>query len=371
MKKLIYFVSEDWYFCSHRLELAKEAKSKGFDVVLLCNVNQHKAVVESAGIRVIPIDIQRSETGILSNLRLLKQVIRVFRQEKPDVVHHVAQKPVLLGSLAARLCGVPKIVNALGGLGFVFMSSSLKARLLKYVLSFFYKRLFNFDNTTLILQNRDDYAFFNQKIGVHDDNLCLIRGAGINVDTFTHQPFPESETVRLTLVARMLKDKGVGEFLLAAKQLMKKGVKAEFVLVGDVDEKNPNSYTHQALSAQANEAGVKWQGPSNDVFSVWVHSHVSVLPSYREGLPKSLLESAAVGRPIITTDVPGCREVVQEGKNGFLVPLYSVDALADAMQTLIENEALRQEMGEASRALAETAFSSYKVNEMTVNLYGQ
>lgn len=369
MKKLLYFVSEDWYFCSHRLELAKEAKDKGFDVTLLCNVNAHQEVVEAAGIKVIPIGIERSEVGIWSNLKLLRQVIKVLKLEKPDVLHNVAQKPVLIGSLAAKICGIPKVVNALGGLGFVFMSKSLIAKLLKWVLSVFYRMLFNLSGMVLILQNRDDYAFFNKDLKVKKEKLCLIRGAGINTDFFSHEPFPSSEVIRFTLVARMLKDKGVGEFLHAAQNLNSQSVKAEFVLVGDVDEKNPNSFTRTELSQLSESCGVRWAGPSSDILSVWRDSHVSVLPSYREGLPKSLLESAAVGRPIITTDVPGCREVVKDNFNGFLVPLCDSGALSKAMLTLLQNEAMRQKMGQASRKRAEEEFSSYKVNEMTINLY--
>ncbi|MCY7294345.1 glycosyltransferase family 4 protein [Alteromonas sp. a30] len=371
MSKLLYFVSEDWYFCSHRLELAKAAVAKGYDVSILCNVNRHRSVIEEAGIRVIPMDIDRANTGLLANLMLLLQVIKIFLKEKPDVVHNVAQKPVLMGTIAAHLCGAKRIVNALGGLGFVFMSKTTKAKILKYVMSTLYKLLFNLRRTVLILQNRDDYQFFVETIGVKQTHLCLIRGAGINIEQFSHQPFPNTDKVRFTLVARMLKDKGVGEFLQAAKRVSDKLTNVEFVLVGDVDAKNPNAFTENELTRLAKDAGVIWDGPSSQIFDVWKHSHVSVLPSYREGLPKSLLESASVGRPIITTDVPGCREVVEDGKNGFLVPLYDVQTLAEKIQLLAENKSLRQEMGEISRKMAEEEFASHKVNEKTIHLYEQ
>lgn len=369
MKKLLYFVSEDWYFCSHRLELAKHALDKDYEVYLLCNVDKHQQIVEQAGIKLIPIDINRSGIGLLANLMLLMRVRKVLCQLKPDIVHNVAQKPVLIGTIAARLCSIPRVVNALGGLGFIFMSKTLKARVLKGVLSFLYRFLFNSSKTTLILQNRDDYAFFRDTIKIREEQLSLIRGAGINIDKFSFQPLPECHVLKVTLVARMLKDKGVGEFIGAAKLLHDKYPHVEFQLIGDTDPKNPNSFTSEELDQLTKDSGVKWLGPSSDVFSIWQQSHISVLPSYREGLPKSLLESAAVGRAIVTADVPGCREVVEDGINGFLVPRYSVDILAEKISILLDDKALRQRMGEMSRQMAETHFSSYKVNEKTVELY--
>ncbi len=375
MRKLLYFVSEDWYFCSHRLELAKYALAQGYDVYVMCNVDKHQKVIEDSGIKVIPINIDRSSIGILANIKLLKDIIRIIKEIKPDVIHSVAQKPVLLGTIAARMCGVPRIVNALGGLGFVFMSRSFKARLLKGILSAVYRLLFNLSRTTLILQNSDDYGFFVNSLGINEKNLCLIRGAGINIEEFSFQALPTGSKTRITLVARMLKDKGVVEFLSAAKLLNAKLPNAndnvEFELVGDIDSKNPNSLTHEELNALAKDSSVILRGPRSDIFSIWSQSHISVLPSYREGLPKSLLESASVGRPIVTTDVPGCREVVKDGVNGFLVPLYSIKELADKMEKLINDRALCQKMGEQSRQMVETHFSSHKINERSLALYQQ
>ncbi|UAA39685.1 glycosyltransferase family 4 protein [Paraneptunicella aestuarii] len=369
MKKLVYFVSEDWYFCSHRLEVAKCALHKGYDVYLVCNVDKHQKQIEDAGIKVIPINIDRSSVGLLANLKLMHNVWKIFRSIQPDVVHNVAQKPVLLGTIAARLCGVPRIVNALGGLGFVFISQHAKARILKRILSSLYRLLFNLSGVTLILQNRDDYQFFTDTLNIRESHISLIRGAGINIDDFSFQVLPDSDITKVTLVARMLKDKGVGEFLAAAKLLNDKQLNVEFELVGDIDPKNPNSYAQDELVQIAKESGVSWHGSRSDIFNVWKSSHISVLPSYREGLPKSLLESASVGRAIITTDVPGCREVVKDGYNGFLVPLYSIQELADRMERLINDRQLCQQMGENGRKMVEEHFSSYKVNEKTLALY--
>ena len=369
MKTLLYFVAEDWYFCSHRLETAKAVLAEGYRVIVVCNVDKHREVIEKAGIEVLSVSIERSSLGLLSNIKLLQLLIKLFKNIRPDIVHNVAQKPVLIGSVAAKLAGIPLVVNALGGMGYIFISSEPKARILKALITFIYRRLFNLKGMRLILQNRDDFAFFREQIKVQPERLHLVRGAGVNTDDFTQLPFPDFQKVRVTLVARMLKDKGIREFIEAAKLLIPSYPHAEFCLVGSVDLKNPNSFSTAELHQLCQQSGVVWNGERSDILNVWRDSHISVLPSYREGLPKSLLESAAVGRPIVTTDVPGCREVVEESKNGYLVPLYDTKILTERISSLLDSPELCMKMGQRSREMAENAFSSYKVNEQILALY--
>lgn len=368
MKKLIYFVSEDWYFCSHRLELGVSANNAGFDVYVMCNVSKHGKIIEQAGLKVIPLDIDRSNTGIYSNVKVFFSICRVFRNLRPDLLHNVAQKPVILGSIAAYLCGVPKVINALGGLGFIFISKDFKAKILKRVVSAIYKILFNSIRCNLIVQNKDDFAFFVENLSIQKHRICLIRGAGINIDSFPFQPLPP-EPIKITLVARMLKDKGVFEFIEAAKLLQADFPSVVFQLVGNTDSKNPNSFSDDELNESCRNSNVRWLGRIDNILSVWKTSHIAVLPSYREGLPKSLLEAASVGRPIVTTDVPGCREVVIDGFNGYLVRPYSSKDLANKLSKLLTNTDLLPEMGLKSRELTVKYFSSVAVNNATLKLY--
>ena len=367
-KHLLFLVSEDWYFVSHRLTLAQQAMSEGYKVSVLCNVNNHGAVIKRAGIEVIPLAFNRSDTGLLANVRLLINLIFILRRLAPDILHNVAQKPVLFGTMAGLLCRTPKIVNAFGGLGTLFSSTTMKARLARYGLSMVYRLLFLSKRTHIIVQNRDDDYWLSHSLHIPRDRVSLIRGAGVDVTHFVPEP-QVAPSVVVTLVARMLRNKGIVEFCGAARILESRGLQARFLLVGDPDPLNPTSLSAAELRVLTENSSLEWLGRIDDIRGVWLMSDISVLPSYREGLPLSLLESAAMGKPIITTDVPGCREVVENGINGFLVPPKDPLALADAIEKLVLNPELREQFGRASRERAVKEFSSERVIADTLALY--
>lgn len=363
-KKLLFLVTEDWYFVSHRLNLAVAAKAAGFNVVVATREGQQGGAIRDAGIRLLPFTLSRRGGN---PLREAVTLWRLYRREQPDLVHHVALKPVMLGAFVAWLARVPRQVNAVAGLGWLFTTSSGLVRLVRPVLRRVLAYLLNQRNSMVIVQNPEDKALL-ERAGISPLRLRLIRGAG--VDTLTFFPvMPPPEPVCVVLVARMLWDKGVGEFVQAARILNDSGVSARFILVGDPDPANPASVTESTLSSWDGKSGVEWWGRRDDMPAVLHAAHVACLPSYREGLPKSLLEAAACGLPIVTTDAPGCREVVQEGVNGLRVPVRDAAALARALRKLIEDPEMRSRMGKQSRLRAEREFASEAIIAETLAVY--
>jgi glycosyltransferase involved in cell wall biosynthesis len=362
---LLFVVTEDWYFVSHRLPLAVAAQAAGFEVAVATRAGRQADVIRGAGIRLISFELSRRGGNPLAELVALW---RLYRREGPDLVHHVALKPVVVGALAARLARVPAQVNAVAGLGWLFTSSSGVVRLVRPVLRWALGRLLRQPHSLTIVQNPEDKALL-EAAGVPAARLRLIRGAGVDVRVFFPLP-PSPLPVCVVLVARMLWDKGVGEFVEAARRLTAAGVAARFVLVGDPDPANPASVPDSTLRAWHGRHGVEWWGRRDDIPAVLQAAHIACLPSfYGEGLPKSLLEAAACGLPIVTTDAPGCREVVQDGVNGLLAPVRDAAALAAALKKLIDDAELRRRMGARSRQRAETEFALETVIAQTLSVY--
>jgi glycosyltransferase involved in cell wall biosynthesis len=268
----------------------------------------------------------------------------------------VTIKPVLYGTLAARIARVYAVVNAISGLGFVFLAQGWLSAMARSAVLTSYRWLFSRERLWVIVQNRDDYDFLLDKGCLSRDKIELIRGSGVDVDHFVMSEERDDEPL-VVLPGRMLWDKGVGEFVEAAQQLHRMGIEARFALVGGIDPNNPESVPARRLAEWAREGDVEWWGSRQDMPLIYRDAHIVCLPSYREGLPKVLLEAAAAGRAIVTTDVPGCREAVIDGKNGLLVPARQSSPLAEALKCLITNRALRQSMGQKGRAMVEAEFS--------------
>ena len=366
-RKIVYLVSEDWYFCSHRLPLGIAAREAGAEVIVATRVNDHRAQIEAAGLRIAPIEMQRSGTNPLTDLSTIQQIIELYRREKPDLVHHVALKPILYGGYAAKRAGVPAIVNAVAGMGFIFISNSLFARTARPLIARAQRALMNRANTRTILQNPDDVEMYTQRIGVSPNGLTIIPGAGVDIDQFTVVPEPFAVPTAVC-VSRMLRDKGIHELVAATRLLHAKGVEVRVRLVGPTDD-NPASIPRAILAEWNREGVVEVVGPSEDIAGEYARAHIAVLPSYREGLPKSLLEAAACGRPMVATDAPGCREVCIDGETGLRVPARTIEPLADALERLILDPALRQRLGENARHRAETIFAEKIINAQTLALY--
>lgn len=367
-RKLLFLLTEDWFFCSHFIDRAVAAKRAGFDVVVAANEQAHAAQIRAAGLRFVALSLERRSVNPLKELSLLLRIFRLYRREKPDIVHQVGAKPMLYGSTAAQLARVPTIVNAPVGMGYIFSSTDCLAKLLRPSVRLAYRVLSNPKNSRVVFENGDDLRSFVDWGAVRARDAVLIKGAGIDLEQFQPCPPPVGAPV-VMLTARMLRDKGINEFVAAAHQLHEQGVKARFVLVGGPDPINPTSLTEAELNALNGKKSIEWWGWSDNMAEMLKQAHIVCLPSYREGLPKSLLEAAACGLPIVTTDTPGCREVVIDGINGFLVPVRNVPLLAEAMQKLIVDATLRERMGEASRAKAIAEFSAEKVACETLSVY--
>jgi len=376
-RTLLFLVTEDWYFVSHRFSLAKAAKAAGYEIVVVTQVSRYADDIRAEGFRLIPIVFPRSIRRPWRDIRTLISIFRIYREIKPDIIHHVALKPVVYGSLMALFIRrnsagstSPVIINAMTGLGFVFTSQSLFARTMRILVIPLLRFLLRRKNSHVILQNRDDMEMLISGGFLNPEQVSLIRGSGVNTEKFKPHPEPDGMPIVL-LVARMLHDKGVDEFVDAARQLRKDGIQARFVLVGGIDTENPSGIPAGTLVNWQKQGVIEWWGRRDNMPEVYHQAHVVCLPSYREGLPKVLLEAAACGRPIVATDVPGCREVVIDGENGLLVPVKDVDALADALKKLIEHPEMRKQMGAKGRALVEREFSEGKIVRETLQLYGR
>jgi glycosyltransferase involved in cell wall biosynthesis len=368
--KLLYLVSEDWYFVSHRLSLAFTAKEAGFDVSVATRVTHHGDDIRDAGLNLIPISLARSSLNPLHEARTISELSAVFAREKPDVVHNVALKPVIYGAWTARRAGGAAIVNALMGLGWVFSSDSPKARALRPFVRYALRRALSAPGTRTIVQNADDAKLLADQQLAPRDSIRLIRGSGINPAEYA----TEDATVGVPLVvlpARLLIAKGVREFIAAAALLKAEGVKARFALVGEPDTDNPAAVPREELLDAVLAGNVEHWGWREDMAQVFSEASLVCLPSYREGLPKALIEAAASARAIVATDVPGCREIVRPGENGWLVPPRDVTALTTALRQAIAQPGLCAEYGQRGRHMAEREFPLETVIKETLSVYGE
>ena len=365
--RVCFVVNVDWFFLSHRLPLARAARDAGAEVTLIAADTGCGDRIRSEGLAFVPLPISRRGLNVFSEAAAVLALVRHYRRLRPDLVHHVTIKPVLYGSLAARAVGVPAVVNAISGLGYVFTSDD-RSRLLRRVVNRVYRAALGNPRSRTILQNSDDLAMFVERGLLRRGQALVIRGSGVDCSAFRPVPEPPGEPV-VMLPSRMLWDKGVGSFVEAARLLRGRGARARFVLVGASDDGNPTAVPHAQLEAWRDEGVVEWWGARDDMPAALAEAAVVVLPSRREGLPKVLLEAAACARPMVATDVPGCREVVRPGVNGLLVPPDDGPALADAVGRLLDAPAVRRDWGAAARDMAEREFAEEIVVARTMELY--
>ena len=367
--KIIFFITEDWYFWSHRLPIARAARDAGFEVLVITRVDQHKELIENEGFKLVPIGLKRSSRNVIREALSVVEIIRIYRREKPDIVHQVAMKPVLYGSWAAIVSGIPNVVNALAGLGFIFVAQGWKASAFKRLVIFAYHLAFLVKNTIGIFQNPEDLELFVDAGVVKREKAALIRGSGVDTSRFLHLPEPAG-IATIVLASRMLWHKGIGEFVEAARQLHRDRVICRFILVGTPDPENPASIPEEILCKWHSEGIVECWGYREDMPEVLSEAHLVTLPTtYGEGIPKILIEAASCGRAIVATDVPGCREIVRHNENGLLVPPHDSKSLADALKVLIKNPELRAKMGGRGREIVEAEFSEELVVKQTMEVY--
>ncbi|MEK6785228.1 MAG: glycosyltransferase family 4 protein [Nitrospirota bacterium] len=364
--RLVYVVTEDWYFWSHRLDLARAAREAGYEVIVATRVTDHGERIRDEGFQLEPLEMVRRSRNPFREVMAIAELVRLYRRVRPDVVHHVAMKPILYGSLAAWCTRVPAVINAFAGLGYAFMNE--RNGLVRWCVKTALRIVLRLGHSVVLVQNRDDQDRLVGEGVVPASRTRLIAGSGIDVALYSLQPQPSGISV-VVLPARMLWDKGVGEFVEAARWLKQKGVHARFILVGRRDEHNPAAIPEIRLKEWVQEGVVEWWGHREDMLAVYAAAMLVVLPSYREGLPKVLLEAAACGKAIVATDVPGCREIVRDRFNGLLVASKDSAALAAAIEELLSNQALREVMGQRSRTRVLAEWSSPRITEQVLGLY--
>ena len=356
MKRVLFVISEDWAFISHRLHLADAAIKAGYEVGLLTRVTRYRNMLEARGIKLFHWDLNRQSLNVFGELGTVWKAATLFRQWRPDIIHAVAQKPILYAGIAGKLAYHCPRVSAMGGIGFIFSSESTKARLLRPLISRLLGWAINGTKTRFILQNDDDISLLT-KLGVaQSKTVRRIKGSGVEIDDFIPSPLPNG-TPMVILPARLLRDKGVGEFVRVAARIKAKGIDARFVLVGDPDPKNAASIPEQQVQEWVDSGAVERWGRRDDMPDIYPQSSIVCLPSYREGLPKVLLEGASCARPVVAFDVPGCREIVRDGINGRLVAFGDEGELEAVLIELIADAKLCARMGKVGRRIVEAEFS--------------
>jgi len=367
--RLLYVVNEAGFFLSHRLPLALAAARAGYDVHVATPDAPDVATIREAGLTFHPVPFSRRGAHPLTELASLYSLYRLYRSLRPDLTHHVTIKPVLYGGIVARLTRIPAMVSAISGLGHVFIAKGWKAATLRFLVKRFYRIALGHPNSKVIFQNPDDERAFSTARLIQPQSAVLIRGAGVDLIRFAHSPQPVGKPLVL-FASRMLWTKGVGEFVEAASILQDAGMEARFVLAGRIDSGNPMAVSGDQLREWNDSGTIEWWGQQDDMPDVLAQTHIVCLPtSYGEGVPKVLIEAAACGRPIVATDVPGCREVVRHNDNGLLVPANDSGALANALRQLITDPALRDRMGRRGREIVVQEFSLERVVTETLAVY--
>lgn len=369
MPRILFLITEDWYFWTHRLNIAVACKEAGWEVYIACRFSKYKKAIEDKGFIAVPIKLLRNNKNPLLEIASILDIIRIYREVQPDIVHQVALKAVLYGSWAAWFTGVPKVINAIAGLGHVFAADSIKMKLLRPILLLALRTAFDRKKSKAIFQNPEDMSLLMRNGVVNEDIAVFIRGAG--VDVLQYQFLPETSAVPVAVFAsRMLWNKGAGDVVEATRILKKEGLQFRALLVGDPDPRNPMSIPEQVLRQWNEEGMVEWAGYKDCMPSVFAEASIVLLPTtYGEGIPKVLIEAAACGRPIIATDIPGCREIVRHQVNGLLIEPNSISALADAMRLLLSNKEMRERMGKEGRRMVVEEFSNAIIVSQVMQLY--
>ena len=368
MKKLLFVANVDWFFISHRLCIAEAAAKEGWEVYVACTDTGRSGEITEKGIHFINLPLSRSGTNLKEEWSSLRHIFQLYRKIKPDVVHHITLKPVIYGSVVAKLTGIEGVVNAISGLGYNFTG---RKSLISKIMTAMMKYAFNRKQLTIIFQNNDDEQELRNLGVINEKNkIVKIKGAGVDLEKFCNSPFPEFDLIKILFPTRMLWDKGVRELRNATEILKKKYKgKIKFILVGLADKDNKAGVPAEYLSEWSDGEYVEWVGYQKDMVGFYQNSHIVVLPSYREGMPKSLLEACAVGRAIVTTDAVGCRECVEEGVNGYKVPVHSSEKLAEAIEILANDKDLIVKMGQNSRKKAENEFDVKNVIAKHLEIY--
>ncbi len=367
--RIAFVVNRDRFFLSHFVERALSARAAGHDVVVLAPDTGAGQAIEATGLRYVPMAMNRHGTSLLHLWGEVRSMRALYREIGPDIVHHFGLRPIIVGTLAARFDGGPRIVNAPVGMGFAFASSSWKARLIRYPLLALLRVALNPRGSRVVFENAEDRDEMIRRGAVRAADAVVIRGAGVDVDRFAPTPEPQGRATVL-FAARLIREKGVGVFVDAARLARAKGRDARFVIVGEVDRSSSTAVPESELQAWVDEGVVEWWGYRDDMPAVLAAASIFCLPTwYREGMPKVVLEAMACARAVVVTDTVGCREAVEHGISGLLVPPKDAVALADAIGSLLDDPLLRRRLAEGGRRRAVAEFSSERVIRETLALY--
>ena len=371
-QKLLFLVNVDWFFISHRLELAIKAKKMGFDVIVACKDTGVKNVITDNGLIFIDLPFSRSGLNVIKEFNLLFRLYKIYLMVKPNIVHHVSLKAVIYGSIISSISKIPnRTINVITGLGYVFSNISLINNFLRRLFLFLFKFLSDRSYIT-IFQNHNDLNVFTDNNIINNSKAVLIRGSGVDLNHFKYSEELMGEQTIFMLHARLLYDKGVEEFVKASEFLVNKyGKHVKCVLAGPLDSENKSRISQKVVEKWVYNGGVEWLGEITyeQIPNLLREANVIVLPSYHEGLPKSLIEAGAIGRAVITTDVPGCNEIIKDGKNGLLVPPKEITELINKMEYLINNPQKRSNMGVEARKIVEEQYGLELVVNETIRLY--
>jgi glycosyltransferase involved in cell wall biosynthesis len=364
--KLLYVVTEDKAFLSHRLPMARAARDAGFDVHVAASVGPAAEAIRAEGFTLHPMPLRRGGLSPLGALSTIQALRKIKRELAPAIVHHVGMQICVLGGISSLGMTTPQI-NAMTGLGYAFTSTTTQALLLRVVIAVALRFLLNRDHAVFLVQNPDDRTAL-ETIGIDHHRLARIPGSGVDTDKLTPLPEPDGP-ITVGFAGRLLTSKGIRALVAAHRVLRARGFDIRLCIAGDPDPANPDSVTLDEARQWNSEPGIAWLGHVADITTLWRDCHIAALPSHREGLPKSLLEAAACGRPLVATDAPGCREIVIPDQTGLLVPIENPQALADAIGELASSHELRARYGAGARQLVVETMSAQAIGAATVNLY--
>lgn len=366
--KLIYVVNNPAFFLSHRLQLAIRAKECGFRVIVFAPKSPEISEISRLGFEIEELKLNRKNINPLGELRTLFDLFLKFKKWKPSIVHGISTKPVIYTSIVGYLCNVPNFVQTITGLGYSFTRGGFAGLLLRSIVGLLYKISFYRKNIKVVFQNHDDCRYFIENKWISPEKSEVVRGSGVDLSKYTVTEIPDG-VPQILFPSRLLSDKGLYELVNACRVLHSEGIEFKLVLSGPIDENSRAGVTESQIRKWESLGYIKWIGNQTNMVPIYRMSHIICLPSYREGLSLSLLEAAASGRPIVTTDVPGCRDIVENGRSGFVVPAKEVKPLAEALRVLIKDSELRISMGKRGRQLVMNEFSLDSVVEKTITYY--
>tara|TARA_A100001015_G_scaffold308309_1_gene405728 strand:- start:157 stop:1290 length:1134 start_codon:yes stop_codon:yes gene_type:complete len=369
-QKILFLVNVDWFFVSHRLCIARAAVEKGYEVHVATTVTNQASIIKDSGLILHELQMSRSGSRIIGNLKTFIAIVQIFREVNPQLVHLVTIKPIILGGIAARFTKINGIIAAVSGLGSSFLDHGVLGKIKRLFIKIFYRISLSNLNVQVICQNQNDIDYVQKISKLPFSNFSLIEGSGVSLTKFKYSE-DNNKIPKVIMASRLLRDKGVMEFVDAARLLKESKTNVKMILVGEPDLDNPSSITESQVISWEREGLLEYWGYQQDMESILEQSSIVVLPSYREGFPKILIEAAACGRAVITTDVPGCRDAIYNGVTGILVPEKNAIVLAHAIKKLALNPNLYKEMGKKGRKMAENRFDENNVISKHLEIYNQ